>query len=307
MRFDEVAQLLSGVPHTSRERGRQLYDFVLTERPRNVLELGFAHGVSTCYMAAALQELGEGHIVTLDSVRARQRNPSLPELLDAASLGSKVTPVYCERSYIWELRTLLREEYRFDFAFIDGAHTWDVDGFAFLLVDKILRPGSWVLFDDLDWTIEGSPSLRNNLDMLNLPEEERQTPQIREVFDLLVRRDPNYGDLRIDGNWAWARKERLLTEAVHARLLEDTATAIQADAKDAVRDGVSGALDAVAAEIRRLGEVAQLRDELAATMKTLDDILDSQTWRAGAAVMKWPPLLRRLLGSGGGRRDAVEF
>ena len=58
--------LIEGVPYTSPERGRELYDFVLRNKPARLLELGIAHGVSMCYMAAALDELGRGLVEGVD-------------------------------------------------------------------------------------------------------------------------------------------------------------------------------------------------------------------------------------------------
>lgn len=227
MDFDEIAESIAGVPHIVPERGRELYDFVLAERPREVIELGFAHGASTCYIAAALDELGKGHITTLDTVRARNRKPSLSELLSRTGLREWVRPVYANRTYTWELRKLLRDGSSFEFAFIDGAHTWEVDGFAFLLVDRMLEARSWVLFDDLDWTISVSPTLRDSPETSAMPEDERTTAQVREVYELLVRRHPEYHEFREDGEWAWARKraesadERVaLCESLERRLTE---------------------------------------------------------------------------------------
>ncbi|MCK7467679.1 MAG: hypothetical protein MZU91_05855 [Desulfosudis oleivorans] len=55
-------------------------------------------------------------------------------------------------------------------------------GFAFYLVDKLFLPGGLIIFDDLDWTLGASPSMKN-LNWVNaLPDEERNTPQVRKVF-----------------------------------------------------------------------------------------------------------------------------
>ncbi len=119
-----------------------------------------------------------------------------------------MTPVFAGSSYTWELMRLLEQDPlpRFDFAYIDGGHTWDVSGFGFLLVDRLLAPGGWVLFDDLDWTLGGSPSMRKTDWVKALPEEERTTPQVRKVFEVLVRTHPDYIDVHEHGGWCWARK-----------------------------------------------------------------------------------------------------
>jgi hypothetical protein len=46
----------------ARFRGRELYDFIRRERPVECLELGFAHGVSTVYIAAGLEANCAGHL-----------------------------------------------------------------------------------------------------------------------------------------------------------------------------------------------------------------------------------------------------
>ncbi|HLM37401.1 MAG TPA: hypothetical protein VK287_06410 [Gaiellaceae bacterium] len=51
-----------------------------------------------------------------------------------------------ERSYNWELMHLIERQQEegapgwFDFCFFDGGHTWETDGFALLLVDKLCGP-----------------------------------------------------------------------------------------------------------------------------------------------------------------------
>ncbi|WP_020573149.1 O-methyltransferase [Actinopolymorpha alba] len=209
MLFDEVAAAVRGVPHMTRSQGQVLYEFIRETRPRRILELGFASGVSSCYLAAALDELGtDGHVLTIDRKNARDRSPTIDELLGKCGLTHRVTPIFADTSYTWELQRLLERDPvpAFDFVFIDGAHTWDVDGFAFLLADQMLRPGGWVLFDDLDWTLDSSPTLKNMTWVRQLPAEQRSTPQVRKVYELLVRQNPAYGAFRDENGWGWARK-----------------------------------------------------------------------------------------------------
>ncbi|MGH8903216.1 MAG: class I SAM-dependent methyltransferase [Egibacteraceae bacterium] len=180
-----------------------------------MLELGFAHGVSTCYLAAAVAANGGGSVLTFDNRTALVRSPSIAELLDHLELEAFVTPVFAERSYTWELMKLIEIHTRagmcrpaFDFCFIDGAHSWEVDGFAFFLVEKLLLPGSWMLFDDLDWTFATSPALGHTAMVRSMPIAERVTPQIGRVFDLLVRQHSNVDEFRMDGSWGWAHKRQ---------------------------------------------------------------------------------------------------
>lgn len=207
--FDTVAAAVEGVLHMTPQQGRTIYDFVLAQRPRRVLELGFAHGVSSCYIAAALEEAGgPGRLLTIDQKGALVRRPSIGELLARCGLEHRVKTIFADTSYTWELLRLLRRPKppAFDFAFIDGAHTWDVDGFAFQLVDRMLRPGGWILFDDLDWSLASSPSLRDADWVRALPREQQQAAQVGQVFDLLVRTHREYTNFRVEDGWGWAQK-----------------------------------------------------------------------------------------------------
>jgi hypothetical protein len=135
-------------------------------------------------------------------------DPNVWRLLDDLGLSSSVDVVVAERSFTWELKKLLRDrpDDQFDFCFFDGGHTWDITGYAFLLVDRLLTAGSWVLFDDLNWSYAGSPSLRGSEFVTGLPQEEREARQVSLVYEILVSNHPAYQDIRRDDNWGWARK-----------------------------------------------------------------------------------------------------
>jgi predicted O-methyltransferase YrrM len=211
MRFEDIVPHLENIPHMPPERGKLIYEFVRAQRPSAVLELGFAHGTSACYIAAAMQENGGGSILTIDNVNARKREPGILDLMRRTGLESFITPVFAERSYTWELMKLLERQTRdartepcFDFVFIDGGHTWDSDGFSFLLADRLLRPGGWVLFDDVTWT----PSVCAGDAWVDaMPAEEREVAHVEKVFNLLVMTDAHYDSFEFDGVWAWARKK----------------------------------------------------------------------------------------------------
>jgi predicted O-methyltransferase YrrM len=212
--IDEVADRLGGIKFTTPENGRLLHDFILDNRIEDILEIGFHHGVSTCYLAAALAERGSGHIITLDHRISRDKDPNLPQLLDEFGFSEYATPVFAERSYTWELYRLLAEtstdrlsRQQFDFMFHDADHTWDGTSLAFFLGDLMLRPGGWMLFDDYKWTIQASRSAMNQ-DRGKWPEEERRTPAVKQVFRLLIEPHPDYREpiLTNNGNWAWVQK-----------------------------------------------------------------------------------------------------
>jgi len=214
MDFEQVADIVDGIPHTSRKHGRALYDLVRGYRLRNCLELGFAHGTSSCYIAAALHEEGMGFLTTIDNQAALRRKPDIFTLLEKTGLQTYVHPIFANTSYNWELMKMIEKRTAdpagqplFDFCFVDGAHTLEADGLAFFLVEKLLKPGGWLLFDDLWWTFASSQSMRNTDLVKNMPEDERATQQVAKVFELLVQQHPCFGDFKIEGSWGWARKK----------------------------------------------------------------------------------------------------
>jgi hypothetical protein len=103
-------------------------------------------------------------------------------------------------SYNWSLMRLVRENRGplFDYVFLDGAHTWATDALAFMLIDRLLRPGGHVEFDDYFWTIERSPSMNPRAfpasDRMYTAEQMAE-PQVALVVDLLVRPDDRYEEI----------------------------------------------------------------------------------------------------------------
>ena len=203
-----IAEIVGNTPHMTPEQGERIATFIADQGITDVLELGFRHGVSTVYMAAALAQAGRGHIVTIDLSAARQNEPNVEELLTRIGERDRVDVFYEPTSYTWRLMRLLQQDPapRFDLCYIDGAHDWFVDGFAFFLVDRLLRPNGWIVFDDMNWTYASSTALRNTERVKQMPEDERTAAQVRLVYDLLVKTHPGYHNFRDEGDWGFAQK-----------------------------------------------------------------------------------------------------
>ena len=216
MSFEAVAAAVAGVPFMSPEQGRIVYDHVRATRPAEALELGTAHGVGAAYMAAALADNNSGRLVTVDFEGARY-DPAPEAVLARAGVADRVDVVRRFSSYTWWLKEQVAArsdaagncEPRFDFVYLDGAKNFTVDGLAVVLVEKLLRPGGWLLMDDLDWTYAQDPSREATDGIVHreLSEPERTEPHLRAVFDLIVAQHPSFTELRVqDEWWGWARK-----------------------------------------------------------------------------------------------------
>ncbi len=219
MDFATVRRHVDGVPYILPEMARDVYEFILRETPQNCLELGFAHGASSCYMAAALEEAGGGRLTCVDLLPAREwQQPAIEELLARTGLGHLVQVEREATSYTWFLKKQieaqtkdLRCEPLYDFCFIDGAKNWTIDSSAFFLVDKLLKPGGWIVFDDLQWNyaskLAKGKRKSDGIYLLDMGEDELNQPHIELIFQLLVMQHPDYSHFLVKDNWwAWARK-----------------------------------------------------------------------------------------------------
>jgi predicted O-methyltransferase YrrM len=241
----DIAGIVGDTPHMTPAQGERISSFILDNKIRNILELGFRHGVSTAYMAATLARAGEGRIVTIDLLSAKQNKPNIEDLLDRVGERDRVHVFYEPTSYTWRLMRFLQEDPtpRFDLCYVDGAHDWFVDGFAFFLVDRLLRPNGWILFDDLDWTYATSPALAHTERVKQMPDDERATPQIRLVYDLLVKTHPHYHNFRDEGEWAFAQKAATSVAGAQRGIAKEVVVVER-------RVGLGGALIEIARKLR---------------------------------------------------------
>jgi len=220
MKFGNAARHLADTPHISRHSARILYDFLLTERPADCLELGFAHGAGSGYIAAALDEMDKGHLTCVDIESSLGFQPTIEQTLEHLALSDRVSIHREVNSYNWFLKKTIEAQTCgdvckpcFDFVFIDGSKNWTIDGMAFFLANKLLRPGGWILFDDYDWRYADALAKgKENSDGVStreLSDDQIEQPNVAAIFHLLVAQHPGYANFTIqDHSWAWAQKTR---------------------------------------------------------------------------------------------------
>lgn len=193
-----------------------LYYFIRDQKPAYCLELGHAHGASSLYIAAAMDENGSGQLDTVDLDASINRNPNIESLLEKAGLGQYVNIHREKNSYNWFLKKKIADQSKanhcqplYDFCFIDGAKNWTIDGLAFFLVEKLLKDQGWILFDDYKWS-HGKHKGREQSDgvtVRSLSNEEIIEPHIENIFRLIVMQHERFSNFEIqDDWWAWAQK-----------------------------------------------------------------------------------------------------
>lgn len=233
MKFATIDSYVGEIPFITKLNAKRLYEMILTQKLTRILELGIAHGTATCYMAAALHELDAGLITCVDIHNPDPPfEPSAEEQLERTGLSRFAEIIRMETGYTWFLHDdILRHtiDHRcnevYDLCIIDGPKNWTIDGAAFFMVDKLLKKNGWLIFDDYNWTYADVDSRRDTTDGIThrqLSKSERETPQIREVFELLVRQHPSYSNFIVidDGGWALAQKTASDTKTYTTRIEE---------------------------------------------------------------------------------------
>ena len=95
MKSHEVRSVVGNLPYMTLKQAEIIAEFIADKQIETILELGFKHGVSTCYMAAALADLGRGSIVAIDLEQARAATPNIEELLNRIGERRRVTGALC--------------------------------------------------------------------------------------------------------------------------------------------------------------------------------------------------------------------
>jgi len=231
MKLDALLPKIENLKFTPNAVIKELYTHVLDNKYKRILELGTAFGKGTVTMAAALEELGEGQVDTVDLKIADERfySNSCQKLAEEMGLQTYINIYQENHTYNWFLKKKLEEQKRdntiepiYDFVFIDGAHNFTVDGLAFFICDKLLKPGGCILFDDLKYNYFDMNKKQGKTNEVELDtfdprarvakaamgEDELKQCHIGLIYELLVKTNPNYGDFHLsnNGNWGYANK-----------------------------------------------------------------------------------------------------
>jgi predicted O-methyltransferase YrrM len=132
------------------EFANALYALVREERPELVLEVGLAQGATALSIATALDENGRGRLVSIDPFQQDRWQGTAIAALERSGLSHLHTLVE-QPDYIALPRLLEDWGSAVDLAYIDGRHSYEYALLDFFYVDRLLKIGGVVGFNDCDW------------------------------------------------------------------------------------------------------------------------------------------------------------
>lgn len=192
---------------------RDIHQFILDNKLANCIELGTGFGATTCVMADAVTQLPQGKVTTIDQWFHQPVNVDV--IRQHVGLPKDSIEIIADRQgYNWYLADLLQKNIKdnqplpqFDFCLLDGAHEWEPDALAFYLIARFIKPGGWIVIDDLDFKLRMISNWQESHP--NHSDRELDTYQMQRVFDLVVTQHPDFQDFKIthNGRMGWARKK----------------------------------------------------------------------------------------------------
>jgi predicted O-methyltransferase YrrM len=211
-KIDAITARYKDLPYMRHEQATLMRKIILENCCQHLCELGHYHGKSSVYIGACVEEQGFGKLYTYDFQQMR-RTPSCKDLIQEFNLEKWVEPRLSIEGFIWDLAQQIKQGGEtFDFCYLDGGHIFHHTAMAFLLIDKLLKPNSILIFDDYLWTIEktvqlNGPEILNDILYRGQTIKQHKIPQVKMACDLFV--DPNKYELLDDNfpfDWAIYRK-----------------------------------------------------------------------------------------------------
>jgi predicted O-methyltransferase YrrM len=156
-----------------------------------VAELGVGIGATSLTLARCMNNAGKLHLFDFhDKLGELEADLALFGFTNVECFGN--TSKHWD-SYNWTLGKFLLAGQRavYDYIYLDGSHTFVVDGLAFVLCDMLLKPGGFIEVDDYYWKFSQSQwmkEIRHDF----MTDEQINTAQLAMVVDLFLNGNPQY-------------------------------------------------------------------------------------------------------------------
>jgi predicted O-methyltransferase YrrM len=138
-----------------REEGEFLQKIITDLKPAVTLEVGLAYGISALFICDALDQVSGARHIVIDSHQLTDVWDAGAGLHNLKKAGYEKIIEFHDAESQRVLPQLEESGLKVDFAFIDGAHTFDHVLVDFFYIDRMLRVGGVVAFDDVNWPSVG--------------------------------------------------------------------------------------------------------------------------------------------------------
>ncbi len=148
---DPDGQLIKVRANIPREEGEFLRQIVQAANPTVSIEIGLAYGVSAMFICDALQKTPATRHIVIDPYQQTATWGFGAGLANLKKAGHEDIVEFHAADSQHVLPKLDTSGLEVDFAFIDGGHTFDHCLIDFFYIDRMLRVGGIVAFDDSNW------------------------------------------------------------------------------------------------------------------------------------------------------------
>jgi predicted O-methyltransferase YrrM len=144
-------ELLDAGSAISLQKGRFLQKIISEIKPVVCLEVGLAFGVSSLFICGAIEKTNNSPHIVINPYQNRAEVWRGIGLHNLRKSGYGEIVEFIELPSHQALTQLYAQGRKIDFAFIDGMHLFDYALVDFFLIDKIIKVGGILVFDDADW------------------------------------------------------------------------------------------------------------------------------------------------------------
>jgi predicted O-methyltransferase YrrM len=177
---------------------------VVKGRPNpTVAEIGTGIGATTMQLLAEMRGSGTLHLYDfaerVDELVSDLRKLEIARGVDIMPHGNSRKTF---DGYDWSLATMIvglldsgQPLESFDFVYLDGAHAFHHDAPACALLKELIRPGGFIVFDDMYWTFAKSPVMnpeRKPQIRADYTDEQLRRPHVEVVVRALMETDPRF-------------------------------------------------------------------------------------------------------------------
>ncbi|MEK6889510.1 MAG: class I SAM-dependent methyltransferase [Nanoarchaeota archaeon] len=178
-------------------------DFIRENKIKSYAEIGCNYGNTAFLVAQALPIGGEMFLfdypeyitIAKEKLRKIAREKKLKIRFYSNSRRRK-------DSYCWTLLELVKRKKKiFDYVYLDGSHDFTIDGLSFFLIDRLLKVGGYIDFDDYNWTFSKSavndPKINPKI-LEKYTYYQLTTSHVKLIIDFLVRPMKRYKEIKIN-------------------------------------------------------------------------------------------------------------